>query len=64
MTKVARLAYLTSPRRGVFVLNLQIEGRAEYEQFEISKGQLANIIVDGASFALREADYRSPEAAE
>ena len=51
---IAKLAYLTSPAPGVFLLNFQVEGRPEFSRVEISKAHLANIIIDGASFALRE----------
>jgi len=49
----ARLAYMTFPAPGVFVLNLQI-GDGDLQRIEISKAHLTNIIVDGASVALRE----------
>ena len=49
----ARLAYMTFPAPGIFVLNLQI-GDGELQRVEISKAHLTNIIVDGASVALRE----------
>jgi len=55
-SKVARLAYLTQPAPGVYLLNIQ-NAAGELWRVEISKGQLANIIVDGAAMALR-----SPEA--
>jgi len=61
---IAKLAYLTSPARGVFLLNFQVEGRPEFSRVEISKAHLANIIIDGASFALRETSVnRVPETA-
>ena len=51
---IARLAYLTSPKPNVFVLNIQLEDEVTFVQFEISKAHLANIVIDGASYALRE----------
>jgi len=50
---VAKLAYLTQPAPGVIVLNLQIEGR-EFERVEVTRGQLANMQFQIASFALKE----------
>jgi hypothetical protein len=50
----AKIAYLTSPAPNVFILNYQEEGREGIERIEITKAHLANIIIDGASYALRE----------
>lgn len=41
----ARLAYLTIPEPAVLLLNLQIEG--EFMRIEISREQLAGIVVIG-----------------
>ena len=49
----AKLAYLTTPAPGVFVLNIQV-GDGSVQRFEISKAHLSNILIDGASVALRE----------
>lgn len=54
MTDIARIAYLTSPAPGRFLLNIQPEGTHDIARYEISKAHLANIVIDGASFALRE----------
>lgn len=51
---IARLAYLTSPGPGRYVLNLQVAGTGETYAIEISKAHLANLVIDGASWALRE----------
>lgn len=56
---IAKLAYLTSPAPGVYILNLQLEGGEGVAKFEISEAHLANIIVDGASFALRKSRVQS-----
>ena len=66
MTDKARIAYLTSPAPGVFVFNYQIDGTEGIQRLEISQGHLANIIVDGASFALRpsRSPFRQPESAD
>ena len=50
---IAKLAYLTTPAPGVFIFNFQV-GDAEIQRVEISKAHLANILIDGASVALRE----------
>lgn len=52
---IAKIAYLTSPAPGRFILNFQEEGKSGIERFEISQAHLANIIIDGTSLALREA---------
>jgi len=51
---VARIAYLTTPSPGVFVLNLQPEGEEGILRFEITKAHLSNILIDGCALALRE----------
>jgi hypothetical protein len=53
---IAKLAYLTSPAPNVFVLNYQLEGftKPVLHQVEISRAHLANILIDGLSFSLRE----------
>lgn len=51
---IAKLAFLTSPAPNRYLLNIQKFGSDETEQIEISEGHLANIIVDGAAFALRK----------
>lgn len=54
---IAKLAYLTSPAPDRFLLHIQPEGALGVDpvfQFEISRAHLANIIIDGASFSLRE----------
>lgn len=57
---IARIAYLTTPAPGVYVLNIQPEGEDGCLRFEITKAHLCNIIVDGTSLALREIDNRVP----
>lgn len=50
--RTAKLAFLTCPAQGVFLLNLRVEGE-DFYRLEISEAQLANIVVDGAGMALR-----------
>jgi len=57
---VAKLAYLTSPAPDRYLLNIQIFGSDELLRFEIAECHLANIVCDGASFALRK-HHRVPE---
>jgi hypothetical protein len=59
MNVKARISYLTSPRRGVFVLKYQAQDSDEEVAVEISKGQLRGILVTGADLALREWDGRA-----
>jgi hypothetical protein len=47
----AKLAFLTEPSPGVFHLNLRVEG-ADFYRLAISRGQLGNIVVDGARMAI------------
>jgi hypothetical protein len=55
----ARIAYLSTPERGRYVLNIQPEGEDSCLQYEISQAHLANIIIDGTTLALRNIDNRS-----
>jgi hypothetical protein len=54
MSIPAKLAYLTSPAPDRYILNVQTEGDNTLVKYEISEAHLANIICDGASFALRK----------
>lgn len=61
---IAKLAYLTTPAPGVFLLNFQVDDAAcTPVQFEISKAHLANILIDGTALALREL-HRVPAASQ
>lgn len=51
---IAKIAFLTTPAPDRYVLNIQIFGSDEVQQFEISKHHLANILIDGTALALRE----------
>jgi hypothetical protein len=53
---IAKLAYLTSPAPGRYMLNIQPFGSDDLLRFEIAQCHLANIVVDGAAFALRESN--------
>ena len=53
---IAKLAYLTSPAPGRYLLNIQQFGTDDLLRIEIAQAHLANIVIDGASFALRESN--------
>jgi hypothetical protein len=54
---IAKIAYLTTPASGVFILNIQPEGSDDILRFEISRAHLTNILIDGTAVALREHQY-------
>jgi hypothetical protein len=60
---IAKLAYLTSPAPGRYLLNVQVFGSDDLLRFEIAQCHLANIVVGGASFALRESSKPLKEGA-
>ncbi|WP_291869681.1 hypothetical protein [Bradyrhizobium sp.] len=51
---IAKLAFLTSPQAGVYILNYQEEGKDDLTRVEISKAHLANILVTGTALAFYE----------
>lgn len=50
---IAKLAYLTTPGPGRFVINFQVFGCEGIQSIEISKDHMANIVIDGASLVIR-----------
>jgi len=58
---IAKLFYLTTPAPNRYVVNFQLFGSDELLSIEISKAHLTNVIIDGASLALREVHHRVPE---
>jgi hypothetical protein len=54
---IAKIAYLSTPSPGRYMLNYQLFGSDELIQIEIGKDQLVNILVDGNSWALREYQF-------
>jgi hypothetical protein len=50
---IAKLAYLTSPAPGRYLLNIQPYGSDELLRFEIAQAHLANIVITGTSLALQ-----------
>jgi hypothetical protein len=57
---IARLAYLTSPAPGRYLLNIQPFGSDDLLRFEIAQAHLANIVITGTSLAL-QVNNRVPE---
>lgn len=57
----AKLAFLTCPAPGIYLLNLRVEGE-DFYRIEISKAQLGNIVVDGAAMAFRESTRLGPQS--
>lgn len=51
---IAKLAYLTTPGPGRYMLNIQTFGSDELLSFEIERAHLANILIDGTALALRD----------
>lgn len=57
--RTAKLAYLTQPEPGQFVLNLKFEepglerGQGPFERVQISRDQLRNIVADGVAMVLQ-----------
>ena len=51
---IAKLAFITTPEAGRFIMHLQAFGTGEHFQFEIARSHLANIVADGANLLLRE----------
>ena len=55
---IARIAYLTSPDAGRYVLNYQPFGTDELTSIEIGADQMRNILIDGISLMLRQSSHR------
>jgi len=57
---IAKLAYLTSPDPGRYVLNFQPVGTEELIQIEVGPDSFRNILSDGVSLMLRQSFHRVP----
>jgi hypothetical protein len=57
---IAKLAYLTTPSPGRYILNFQAFGSDELISIEIGKDQLVNILIDGNESALRDYQFSNP----
>jgi len=56
---IAKIAYLSTPAPGRYMLNFQAFGSDELITIEIAKAHLVNILIDGTASALREEQYLS-----
>lgn len=57
---IAKIFYLTSPAPGRYLVNYQLFGSEELTSVEIAQAHLANVVIDGASFALRASHRVQP----
>jgi hypothetical protein len=57
---IAKIAYLTSPDPGRYVLNFQPFGSTELIQIEVGTDSFRNILSDGVSLMLRQSFHRVP----
>lgn len=55
---IAKLAYLTTPAPGRYILNIQPFGADDIMRIEIGRAHLENIVIDGTALALRESSNR------
>jgi hypothetical protein len=55
---IAKLAFLTSPAEGRYVLNFQPFGTDELTSIEVGPDQMKNILADGVSLMLRSSFHR------
>jgi hypothetical protein len=57
---IAKLAYLTTPAPGRYMLNFQSFGSAELVSIEVGPDQMRNILTDGVALMLRQSFHRVP----
>jgi hypothetical protein len=57
---IAKIAFLTSPDPGRYVLNFQPFGSEEFIQIEVGPDSFRNILTDGVSLMLRQSFHRVP----
>ena len=57
---IAKLAYLTTPDPGRYMLNVQAFGSAELISIEVAPDQMRNILIDGVALMLRQSFHRIP----
>lgn len=57
---IAKLAYLTTPDAGRYMLNVQAVGSDELISVEIGPDQMRNILIDGVALMLRQSFHRVP----
>lgn len=57
---IAKLAYLTTPDPGRYILNFQPFGSDELVSIEVGPDQMRNILTDGVTLMLRQSFHRVP----
>jgi len=57
---IAKLAYLTTPAPGSYMLNFQAFGSEELITIEVGPDQMRNILTDGVTLMLRQSFHRVP----
>lgn len=57
---LAKMAWLTSPDAGRYVLNFQIFGSEEVVAIEVSPDHMRNLLLDGTTHWLRNSLHRVP----
>lgn len=57
---ISKIAYLTTPDPGRYVLNIQPFGSDELMSIEIAPEQMRNILTDGVSLMLRQSFHPVP----
>lgn len=57
---IAKLAYLTTPAPGRYVLNFQPFGIDELTSIEVGPDQMRNILTEGVALMLRQSFHRVP----
>ncbi|WP_155248313.1 hypothetical protein [Bradyrhizobium japonicum] len=60
---IAKLAWLTSPDAGRYVLNFQLFGSEDLIQIELGPDHMRNILSDGVPLMLRQSFHRVPVTA-
>jgi hypothetical protein len=57
---IAKIAYLTTPDAGRYMLNFQAFGSEELISIEVGPDQMRNILTDGVTLMLRQSFHRVP----
>ena len=57
---IAKLAWLTSPGDGRYVMTFQLYGSEEHIQIELGPDHMRNILSDGVPLMLRNSLHRVP----
>jgi hypothetical protein len=57
---IAKLAYLTTPDPGRYMLNFQPFGSEDVISIEVGPEQMRNILTDGVTLMLRQSFHRVP----